>query len=229
LTNSDEDLAIERDAVRVLLDKRVDGIIVAPADIRKTDHLADALASGTPVVLLDRAAPRLPADAVLADNVSAGRSAVEHLLGLGHRRIMVIAELAHPREAEWVRRAAADGRIRRKAMNPTTQRVVGYLEAHGAAGIPVPPELIRATGRYSAEVAFEAARDALRTVPEVTALFSTDSSMTLGAYEAVRDAGVAIPNEVSFVGFDDIVWTRLVEPPLTVGLPTRLRDGPDCG
>ena len=67
ITSSDEDVPREQEAVRILLEKQVDGLIVSPADINNCHHLDQAIAQGIPVVLLDRKLPTLAADAVLID------------------------------------------------------------------------------------------------------------------------------------------------------------------
>ncbi|UNO43286.1 LacI family DNA-binding transcriptional regulator [Streptomyces sp. MST-110588] len=90
LANTDEDPAAERAAVKMLRDKHVDGLIVAPASTTDTGHLAAVHAAGCPVVLLDRDAPGLRTDSVTIDNRGAARDAVRRLLAAGHRRIALV-------------------------------------------------------------------------------------------------------------------------------------------
>ena len=97
---------------------------------------------------------------------------------------------------------------------PGTSRLLGYLLAHRAAGVPVQPELVRLC-RYDREAAADETRRAVLDLG-ATALFAADSLMMLGAFEAVVEAKLEVPGQVSLVGFDDLDWTALVTPPLTV-------------
>jgi len=87
LSNTSERLQAERVAVEMLMDKRVDGLIVAPAAATSTAHLEVVLRAGRPLVLLDRTVPGLDIDAAVADVSRAAVEAGEQLLALGHRRI----------------------------------------------------------------------------------------------------------------------------------------------
>ena len=90
IANSDEDVALERAAVRILDEKRVDGFIIAPVGDGVSDHIAGLLARGTPVVFFDRIVPDIETDAVLIDNLQAARSGVQWLSRLGHERIGLV-------------------------------------------------------------------------------------------------------------------------------------------
>ncbi|WP_173868166.1 LacI family DNA-binding transcriptional regulator [Streptomyces albus subsp. chlorinus] len=90
LANTDEDLAQERSAVKMLRDKHVDGVIIAPASPSSTAHLAALREARCPLVLLDREVPSLGADTVTVDNRGAAEDAVRRLLEAGHRRIGLV-------------------------------------------------------------------------------------------------------------------------------------------
>ena len=195
LVNSDEDPATERAAVRVLFEKRVDGLIVAPASTDEGAHLAELTGRGVPVVLIDRAAPGIDADAVVVDNVPAAARAIEHLVGLGHRRIALLT---------------SQGLVHTNQM-----RLAGYLEGLEAAGIASDDELVR-MAEYTREAAGAEAMAVLSLDDPATAIFTTDNLMSLGAFEGTQRAGRRVPEEVSLVGFDDLEWTTIVRPPLTV-------------
>ena len=213
LVNTDEDVGKEQAAIGVLLDKRVDGLLVAAASTEDVGHLTDAVRHGLPLVCLDRVVPGLNADAVVVDSQRAAHNAVSHLLRLGHRRIGIVAgaddrlpplaELAHA--PVW----GPPGVL------PDAARLGGYLTAHQTAGVAVDPELIR-TCRYGRETAARETAALLRLDSPPTALFTTDAIITLGALESVVAAGVSIPDQLSIVGFDDAEWATLLRPPLTV-------------
>ena len=195
LVNSDEDPGIERAAVRTLHEKRVDGLIIAPAASDGGPHLHELIGHGTPVVLLDRVVPGMNADAVVVDNENAARHAIAHLTALGHRRIALITSqgLIHTNQA----------------------RLAGYLNGLARAGIQGDDALIRMV-RYSRVAAAAEVAEVLRLSDPATAVFTTDNVMTLGVYEGVLQANCRIPEDVSLVGFDDLEWTTIVRPPLTV-------------
>ena len=195
LVNSDEDPATERAAVRTLGEKQVDGLIIAPASTETPTHLAELVAHGTPVVLIDRVLPGLAADAVVVDNEAAARRAVEHLTGLGHRRIALLTSqgLIHTNQA----------------------RLAGYVQGLEAAGIEVSDDLVRMAA-YTRAAAVAETIAVLAIEDPATAVFTTDNLMSLGAFDGVQQAGRAVPAEVSLVGFDDLEWTTIVRPPLSV-------------
>ena len=216
IVSTDESLEAERAAVELLIEKQVDGIIVAPADVREVEHLRMVQQDGTPVVLLDRSSSRLDADSVTVDDVAAMRSAVEHLIGLGHTRIGIVTELRTPRESDWTRSLdEMGGAVDRGSLNPSARRLLGYLRAHRAAGIPVDPQLVARTGDNTVESSQAATERLLRLPAAPTAIVSVDNTTSVGAYAAIRAHDIRVPDDVAFVAFDNLDWTTLVTPPLT--------------
>jgi len=195
LVNSDEDPAIERAAVRTLGEKQVDGLIIAPASADGGTHLDELIRRGTPVVQIDRVLPGITGDAVVVDNVEAARRAIDHLATLGHRRIALLTSqgLIHTNQA----------------------RLAGYLQGLEAAGLPIADELIR-MAQYTRQAAVRETLAVLELHDPATALFTTDNLMSLGAFDGMQRAGRSVPAQVSLVGFDDLEWTTIVRPPLTV-------------
>jgi LacI family transcriptional regulator len=206
VANTDEDVALERAAVKVLLEKRVDGIIVAPASIHETDHLAAIRATGTHLVLLDRELPGIEADAVAIDNHAAAEDAVRRLVEAGHTRIAMVSGALPPQGGEEepvVATATVVGRI------------AGYRAALVAAGIEPDPRYLR-IGNLRREGAREQTRLLLGLRPRPTAIFVTDSLDTLGVLEEVQAQGLEVPGQVSVVGFDDADWMTVVRPRISV-------------
>ncbi len=91
LSNTSENVEFERDAVRVMLDRQVDGLIVAPASATDIGHLRTVYDLGRPLVLLDRRLPAIEVATVSVDNVEAAGQATRHLLAAGHRRIAFLS------------------------------------------------------------------------------------------------------------------------------------------
>jgi LacI family transcriptional regulator len=211
IANCQEEPDIERTAVRVLQERQVDGVIVAPTQCVNGSHLRELVEHGIPVVLLDRSVRGLTVDAVLIDNVKAARTATTKLINLGHTRIgIIVSDLGgDPLE-----------RLNLVALDPThastsAARGVGYLAALQEAGLPLDGELIRSV-TYSREGAAEATRELLTMRDRATAVLTTDNVLTLGAFEAIQASGLEFPGEVSLLGFDDLEWTTIVRPTLSV-------------
>jgi LacI family transcriptional regulator len=198
LCNTDEDPVKEAQYLRVLMEKRVDGIILATT-AGSLRMVRDVRWRRVPLVLFDRELPRVATDTVKVDGVLGGRLATEHLLSLGHRRIAII-------HGPVVRSTGAE-------------RLHGYLLALRAAGVRPDPELIR-EGNFKQDSGRELTRQLLDISPPPTALFCTNNLMTVGALQTLREQRVPIPEDLSLVGYDDMEWWTLTQPPLTtVGQP----------
>ena len=204
LTNTDEDPDVERTSVKVLLSKRVDGIIVAPTS-PDAAHLVAARAAGCPVVLLDRRLEAFAADTVLVDNVAASRDAVERLLAAGHRRIAMVTGGTTSAERSRSRLTVSTG----------NDRVDGFLAALADARITDPQAYLR-SGAHSPDLACTLMAELLALPTPPTAVFASDSRVALGVLKAIRQAGLEVPREISMIGFDDADWTSVVNPPISV-------------
>src|SRR3954452_12623835 len=136
LVNTDEDVEAERNALKVLQEKRVDGVIVAPVSGSEVDHLLAVRQAGCPIVLIDRRVKDLPADTVVIDNRTAAADAVERLLAAGHRRIALVT-------------GGGGGDLRPqggpRAISTGAERIECYRAALRAAGIEEPDAYLRAT------------------------------------------------------------------------------------
>ena len=195
LANADEDAGRERRAVDALRARQVDGMVVVPAPGASPEHLAELVTAGVPLVLLDRAVVGVAADSVLVRNVAGARAAVAHLAGLGHRRIGVVSDSPE--------------------ITSSAERIQGYRQALRAAGIAPEPGLI-SIGGPTRDDGEAAALRLLDRADRPTAVFTANNFMTVGALRAARSLGLRIPDDVALVGFDDLDWTTLVQPPVTI-------------
>ncbi len=177
----------------LLRSQGADGLIVSGPRI-DDEELASLVTDGFPIIL-QGSLPSVAAPSVDVDNRAGARAAVDHLVGLGHRRIGCItnAPLAYT--------AAAD-------------RVAGYRDALDAAGIAQDDNLVVA-GEFDAASGHAAMRSLLAQAPDVTALFVASDVVAFGALRALREAGLRVPRDISVVGFDDIPLARHFDPPLT--------------
>jgi LacI family transcriptional regulator len=191
----------ERRAVSALVEKRVAGIVIAPAESRP-DRLASLLAGDVPVVIVDRDLPVPDCDFVLANNRAGGQQAVELLVSLGHRRIGCIVAGAASRPATPGRLSGYQQGIQDAGLDNT-----GLLVAvDDLPGDPPASEL---------DAGYRATRQLLESRNPPTALFMTNDLMAIGALRAATDRGLSVPGDLSIVGFDDILLARYASPSLT--------------
>jgi LacI family transcriptional regulator len=210
-----EDLAEEIAAMDVLMDKRVDGIIVASTALGPTSsaHIEEARSRGIPVVLVDRAVPGLDdLDAVVIDNREASREAVAALIAAGHRRIGFVWG---PPVAERLERRRELAEAAARNLWTDGERLRGYLDALDDAGLPFDADLVMVGPKTEERAILEVER-MLRLDDRVTALFCTETDAVTGALRAIRAAGLRIPADVSLIGFDDSSWAAVMDPPLTM-------------
>ncbi len=194
LSNTDESVDRERSVLRGLIG-RVDGVILAAA--RESSDNTEALRrAGVPIVLLDR---RLSGcddlDSVLVDSEGGATQAAEHLLSLGHRRIGLI-----------------NGPL---DTTPGRQRCEGFVAALSAAEVELDPALVQ-MGDFKDDSGYQATLRLLGLPVAVTAIFSANNLMSIGVLRALDHIGVRVPDELSFVGFDDLELAEMLSPPLSV-------------
>ena len=191
--DSHDDVESEKRVTDSLLDRKVDGMIVAPSAGSERVTLPGITRTGTPLVLIDRSLD-MGCDQVGPENISSARSLTEHLLDVGHRRIGVVRGLA--------------------GISSTTERFEGYLSAHAGRGVEVDPALV-IDGESSTDVAEREVHTLMSGANRPTAMVSMNNSMTIGALKALRTLGLSIPTDVAFVCYDDFEWSDLFEPKLT--------------
>ncbi|AZO12012.1 MULTISPECIES: LacI family DNA-binding transcriptional regulator [unclassified Mesorhizobium] len=214
ITNSDENEQLEQEAVQLLLEKQVDGLLVSSAALDGAGHLRTALSSSCPIVQFDRIVRGLDTDAVVLDNVAAARDCVTRLFEAGHRRIGIIAELWSTPSVDF-EMVLADVPLSGANVHylyPSWQRFLGYLEAHRTFAVQPDPALIRRVSAYSTASARKEAIDVLQLSDPPSALFAADGVMSTGTMEAISSLSLALPGELSLVCFDDLDWMSFLKP-----------------
>lgn len=207
LANSAESVAEEQAAVELLAAKGVDGLIVAPAERQTGAHLADVLARGRPLTLLDREVAGVAADAAVVDGKAAALAATRHLLAAGHRRIAYVTATA---AADW--RYGGPEQIK---LTSVLGRIEGFLAAAGAAGLSEPerPVCLGATDTARAQ---RILAEILSSADSPTAVLASDSKIALEVLRAAKSLHLSVPQQLSLVAFDDADWTSAVDPAVTV-------------
>jgi LacI family transcriptional regulator len=140
---------------------------------------------------------------IVVDDEAGARAAAEHVLGLGHRDVLVMAVEAP---------AALSGEPGRHGVS--RRRLRGYRSAFDAAGVPIADEHVVA-GRASIDGGSSAFQRAWALGLRPTAVLAMSDAMAIGAMRAAREEGLRIPDDLSVVGFDDIDLAAHVDPPLT--------------
>ena len=207
LINTSENVQTEIDAVRVLLDKRVDGLIVAPASSFHIEHLRRVDDSGRPLVLLDRRVPGLEAVSVEVDIAPSASAATAALLDAGHTRIAFVSALQTEGEGY-------SDRLELR-VSSVTDRLAGIVSALRSHGIEPSADLIR-FGALGPERTRAITGELLELEDPPTAILASDSLIALDVLRTLRDRGLRVPDDLSFVMFDDFDWAALTDPPLTV-------------
>jgi len=202
LANTDENIELEREAVRVLLANRVDGLIVSPTSSIEVDHLIAARVLGCPFVLLDRRVPVLNADTFAIDNFRAAHEAVSSLVERGHRRIALVSNAPSHGEQQYL-------------ISSVRERIDGYRAALHEAGIKIVPRFTVLGGWDPQNLARQLTM-LCRSQNRPTAFLATDSSVALVLLQVLRELDLSIPDQVSLICFDDADWTAAVTPPLNV-------------
>lgn len=188
--SSDEDPERERDLLRSLCERRVDGLVIVPAG---DDHryLLPEIQLGTHVVFVDRPPGNIEADLILLDSFRGMYSGVEHLLAYGHRRIGIIAD--------------------EPAIFTAAERLRGFRAALAAHSIPVDESLVR-TGIGNSDAAEDAAAALLDLPDPPTALVTGNNLITIGSLRVLMRSG----RQVALVGFDDFELAEMLPIPVSV-------------
>jgi LacI family transcriptional regulator len=189
------DLSIEREVIEEMIAHRVEGIVIAPVSDGSKSHLLRFAKFGVPFVLVDRTVLGIDVDTILGDSVGGAKQLVEHLISLGHRRIGFIVESDE----------VSTARDRRR----------GYESALEAAGIELDPAIV-AKATVDPSGGFDGMQRLLQLEDPPTAVFTVNNLVALGAIEAVRGAGLEVPDDLALVCFDDIEYASRLNPFLTV-------------
>ena len=208
LSNSDEQVDIEQEAVRVMLDKRVDGIIVAPCSsaARDNPHLAQILADGCALTLFDRGVYDLDVEVIGVDFTPAAQEATQQLLELGHRRIAYVTSM----QCEGGYQQPED-----LGLTPVAQRVAGMERAFLQAGVTFLPEMIKTDAIDDAAIG-KIVAELFENGPPPSAIVASDSLIAQSLMREFALRGLRIPQDLSFVMYDNFPWTEIVSPPLSV-------------
>lgn len=191
------DAVMEPRAIQALTRRGISALIymtIFTREITAPDYLYDL---DIPVILLNCYTADYAFPAVVPSEIAGGQSSTRHLISHGHRRIATIT--GEP----WMQ-AAQD-------------RLKGYRRALATADIPFDPELV-VEGDWSASAGYAATVKLLALKDRPTAIFCQNDRTAIGCYEALKEAGLHIPQDISVVGYDDEEIARHLFPPLTTSI-----------
>jgi LacI family transcriptional regulator len=194
ISNSEEDAETEHRQIELLVNRNVDGLIVAPAEERWRKSLADNIRSRkVPFVLVDRMPARVDANYVGARDQDIGELATTHLFEQGCRRIAHLQGPAAPN---------SKGRLR------------GYQHALEKHGLKPVPEYIVDGGRDDA-TGYEGMRRLLKLSPPPDGVFCYNDPVAAGAVKAVLESGLRVPEDVAIIGAGNVHYSDLLRVPLS--------------
>lgn len=195
LSNTDEKPEKLAQYVRVLLQKQIDGFLLVPTG--DDAHLVTMIQRRhVPVVLLDRTLPDVDAAIVRSDTEKGAYLGVQHLIRRGHQRIGMIAGP--------------------QTISTTHHRTQGYQRALQDAGIPVDENLQIYGDSYRDEAGYQITLALMEQQNRPTALFAFNNVLASGALRALYELGLAVPDDVSIVSFDDLPFNYALKPFMTV-------------
>lgn len=182
----------ELEVIRTLLDRQVDGLLLAGGDIpqKELSELKDRL----PTIVVGKDLPGWEDQCVYIDNFGAAYAATKHLIDFGHRQIALVRGIKHHQDA--------------------IRRFEGYKQSLADAGIEYDPEL-DLEGNFTAQSGILAISSLLMRGKLFTAVFCANDMMAYGARLALYRQGIRVPEDVSLVGFDDQAESAFTTPPLT--------------
>ncbi len=190
LCNTDENPEKEELYLKVLHDESVAGVIFSPT--QQFSARLSSFESQIPIVVIDRAVNASSIDMVLLDNAAAGYELTVHLLQNGYRKL-----------AGLFGNASTTGRERNRGFRQA-------LEEHQLRPWSeqfIPPRI---------QQGYETTLALLDQPDRPDAIFTSNSLLTAGAFQAIRDRRLKVPDDVALVGFDETTWGALVEPPITL-------------
>lgn len=189
LAASNADPMIEEAQVEEMTNHPVDGILLVPADSR-SKYLKAAISRSAPVVTIDRSAELAQTDSVEVENYAGARTATEHLISHGYRRIACLVMNSH--------------------LRPVRERIAGYEERMREADLP------RRKVVLSDETTAKTVLTELFALPDrPDALFTANNACTICVIKALRALKIEVPRDVALVGFDDVDFYTLLTPPVT--------------
>lgn len=196
IADSEYRAALELEHLKNMNGYRVGGLIVRSGyGSANLGYMQQMQEQGVSIVEIDYFYPSSPFSHIMLDSRQCVDEGVKYLRELGHRRIAPLGTY-------------------HETLNPE-ERSLSFVEAMNEVGLSVPAEFRRAV-RFTEDEAHRLTHDLMRLAEPPTALFAFTGNMGMGAYRALRELGLRVPDDVSLLTFDNYAWTSLVDPPIDV-------------
>jgi LacI family transcriptional regulator len=192
--NTNENSKKENDFINTIVAKRIDGVTISTVN-KSSSHIQTIINRNIPVVLLDRNIDDLNVDVVCGDSYQGAIDLVNHLIGLGHKKIAIITGPVH--------------------LSTSRERVEGYKKALTDANIDINNSFIKIDKKsegYSLERAYEMAEELLELSELPSAIFVGNNFMAFGVYQALKKRNLQVPDDMAIVCFDDLSFMYEIEP-----------------
>jgi LacI family transcriptional regulator len=195
LGNTDSSSDNEKHYLHKMLSHRIDGLLIVPMGNHSKKVLEEVHSRGVPFVLIDVKVPDIQADYVVGDNVAGAFTLTEHLIKLGHKCIALVSG--------------------RSDLSTSREREEGYLAALKQYNLKFNAKYLIPTD-FSRRAGYKAVSSLFNLSQPPTALFVASNVLAIGALEAVRAAGLRVPEDIALVCFEDIGLASALQPFLTV-------------
>lgn len=179
---------------KMVFSQRVDGLIIIGSNISQNPLIDELLEKEVPFVLLERNHSNPRSNCIWVNNIIGGYNATRYLIDKGHTRIAHIAGPLH--------------------LQTAIDRLEGYKKALAEAGLPYIEDYV-IPQTYIWDGGYQAARVLLDQKPQCTAIFAANDPMAYGVLFAAYEAGLTVPGDLAVVGYDDLEFSAIMQPPLT--------------
>lgn len=195
ISQSNESYGREVANTQRLMNSQVEGLIVSlSSETQSIDHFKRIQTRDIPLIVFDRDFPGIDSSKVLLDNEMGGYIAVEHLVAQGCKRIAYLGG--------------------RRNLTISNSRERGYIKALTKFGLEIAEELI-INGEFEKESAYGKTMELLRLPNPPDAIFTVSDRLALGAYAAIKDAGLKLPNDIALVGFNNEPIMSMLTPSIS--------------
>ena len=202
ILQSNESLELEKKQVALLINKRVDGIIMSLSNESNNDfHIKEILRKEIPFVQFDKISKLIPSSKVLINDQKAAMEAVQHLIDKGCKKIAHIRGPENPQNA--------------------IDRFIGYKKALEKNGIPYDSKLVYSCKNVTFEEGIEFAKQIVDEHPDVDGIFVITDLVAVGVLAYFNEKGIQVPNQIAVIGFSNWFMSQVITPKLsTVDQPS---------
>jgi LacI family transcriptional regulator len=193
ICDSQEDTAVEKDSIRILETRKVDGMLICPVG-KESAHILRLAQQGVPVITVDRYFPNLNLSYVVSDNYNGSVQAVKHFVDNGHRKIAFIQGIP--------------------GSSVNEDRIRGYKDAHDMFNIPFNEAFI-VGDNFGEQNGYIGTKILLNGPEKPTAIFAGSNLISLGSMRAILEENLKIPDDISMIAFDDQPYSDFLPTPMT--------------